>query len=105
MKRLWVPGILVAGIALLALAAPLLGLPDPVRQDVARRLSGAAPDAWLGRDEFGRDVLSRLIWGARTSLAVAFASSLLAGLFGTALGLLGGWFRGLGELLAVRSGM
>jgi peptide/nickel transport system permease protein len=102
-RRLWIPAGLVALIVLLALAAPLLGLPDPVRQEVAQRLAGPAPGNPLGRDEFGRDVLSRLIWGARTSLAVAFASSLVACLFGTILGLLGGWFRGLGELLAVRS--
>jgi peptide/nickel transport system permease protein len=86
-----------------ALAAPLLGLADPIRQDVARRLSGPAADAWLGRDEFGRDVLSRLIWGARTSLFVAIASAAIACVVGTALGLIGGWVRGLGELLAVRS--
>ncbi len=103
MRRLWIPGAFVGGILLIALAAPLLGLPDPVRQDVPNRLAGAMPGSPLGRDEFGRDVLSRLIWGARTSLSVAFASTLLAGLFGVALGLIGGWFRGLGELLAVRS--
>ncbi|WP_342364327.1 dipeptide/oligopeptide/nickel ABC transporter permease/ATP-binding protein [Terrarubrum flagellatum] len=103
MKKLWAPGAFVALIILVAIAAPLLGLADPVKQDVARRLSGSQPGSWLGRDEFGRDVLSRLIWGARTSLAVAFASSIIAGVAGTALGLLGGWFRGLGELLAVRS--
>ncbi|MBI1775900.1 MAG: dipeptide/oligopeptide/nickel ABC transporter permease/ATP-binding protein [Proteobacteria bacterium] len=103
MKRLWVPGACVGFIVFIALAAPLLGLPDPVRQDVPQRLSGTAPGSWLGRDEFGRDVLSRLIWGARTSLAVAFASALLACLLGTALGLIGGWLRGVGELLALRS--
>ena len=102
-KRLWVPAGLVALIVLLALLAPLLGLPDPVRQDVAQRLAGPMPGSPLGRDEFGRDVLSRLIWGARSSLAVAFASASIACLFGTILGLLGGWFRGLGEFLAVRS--
>jgi peptide/nickel transport system permease protein len=57
----------------------------------------------LGRDEFGRDVLSRLLWGARTSLSVAFASAAIAGVVGTALGLIGGWFRGVGAVLAVRS--
>ena len=103
MRRLWVPGALVALILLLALLAPWLGLPDPVRQDVANRLVSAMPGSPLGRDEFGRDVLSRLIWGARTSLAVAFASALIAGIVGTAFGLIGAWFRGLGELLAVRS--
>ena len=103
MRKLWLPGGAVALIILLALAAPLLGLPDPVRQDIARRLAGPMLGSPLGRDEFGRDVLSRLVWGARTSLSVAFASALVAGVLGTALGLLGGWFRGLGEVLAVRS--
>jgi peptide/nickel transport system permease protein len=103
MRRLWAPAAFVAAIIVIALAAPFLHLADPVKQDVAHRLSGSAAGSWLGRDEFGRDVLSRLIWGARTSLAVAFASALIAGAVGTALGLIGGWVRGLGELLALRS--
>jgi peptide/nickel transport system permease protein len=98
-----VPAALVGAIIAVALAAPLLGLPDPVRQDVAQRLTGPSPESPLGRDEFGRDVLSRLVWGARASLSVAFASGLIACALGTLLGLVGGWFRGLGELLAVRS--
>ena len=102
MKRLWIPGGFVAAILLVALLAPFLDLPNPVRQDIARRLSGSIPGSPLGRDEFGRDVLSRLIWGARTSLGVAFASAVIAGLIGTTLGLIGGWFRGIGELLTVR---
>ncbi|MBK1657023.1 dipeptide/oligopeptide/nickel ABC transporter permease/ATP-binding protein [Paracraurococcus ruber] len=103
MRRLWLPGGLVLLVVLVALAAPLLGLPDPIRQDVARRLAGPMPGSPLGRDEFGRDVLSRLVWGARASLTVAFASAAIACVVGTLLGLLGGWFRGLGEFFAVRS--
>ena len=103
MKRLAVPGTLIAVILFIALAAPVLGLPDPVRQDVARRLSGPLAGSPLGRDEFGRDVLSRLVWGARASLSVAFASAAIAGVTGTALGLLGGWFRGFGAMLTLRS--
>jgi peptide/nickel transport system permease protein len=103
MRRLWIPGVFVGIILLLALMAPWLGLPNPVRQDVPNRLAGAMSGSPLGRDEFGRDVFSRLIWGARTSLGVAFASALIAGTIGTMLGLIGGWFRGLGELLTVRS--
>ncbi|MDO9711594.1 dipeptide/oligopeptide/nickel ABC transporter permease/ATP-binding protein [Paracraurococcus lichenis] len=103
MRRLWLPGGLVLLVVLVALAAPLLGLPDPIRQDVAQRLAGPMPGSPLGRDEFGRDVLSRLVWGARVSLAVAFASAAIACALGTLLGLVGGWFRGIGELLAVRS--
>ena len=102
MRRLWLPGAFVGLIILVALAAPLLGLPDPIRQDVANRLAGAMPGSPLGRDEFGRDVFSRLIWGARTSLSVAFVSALFACVAGVALGLIGGWLRGFGELVTVR---
>jgi peptide/nickel transport system permease protein len=103
MRRLLPPGALVAAIVLLAIAAPLLGLPDPVHQDIAHRLAGPSPGSPLGRDEFGRDVLSRLIFGARTSLSVAFVSAAVAGCVGTVLGLIGGWYRGIGGMLAVRS--
>jgi len=103
MKRLWFPGACVALIILAALCAPLFGLPDPIRQDVANRLAGPMAGSWLGRDEFGRDVLSRLIWGARTSLSVAFASALVAGFVGVTLGLIGGWGRGAAAFLSVRS--
>ena len=110
MKRLIVPVSLVGFIVLLAVAAPILGLPDPVRQDVARRLSSPAAANLLGRDEFGRDMLSRLIWGARVSLSVALASALVAclcgtliGLCGTLIGLCGACFRGIGGVLALGS--
>ncbi|RYI79119.1 MAG: ABC transporter permease subunit, partial [Acetobacteraceae bacterium] len=103
MRRLFWPGAAVAVIILLAVAAPWLPLPDPVRQDIAQRLSGSMAGSPLGRDEFGRDVLSRLIWGARASLGVAFAAAGIACILGTLLGLVGGWVRGIGEFLAVRS--
>ncbi|MDW8443640.1 MAG: dipeptide/oligopeptide/nickel ABC transporter permease/ATP-binding protein [Acetobacteraceae bacterium] len=103
MRKVAVPAALVAAVILVALAAPVLDLPDPVQQDIARRLAGPSADSPLGRDEFGRDVLSRLIWGARASLTVAFASAGIACVVGALLGLVGGWFRGLGELLALRS--
>jgi len=102
MRRLVWPGLVVAVIVLVAVLAPLLPLPDPVVQDVAHRLAPWLPGSFLGRDEFGRDVLSRLIWGARSSLAVAFAASFVAAVAGTALGLFGGWFRGVAEFLAIR---
>ncbi len=103
MRKLWLPGGALAFIILLAVVAPLLPLPDPTRQDVANRLAGWLPGSPLGRDEFGRDVLSRIIWGARISLTVAFVSAAIACAVGTALGLLAGWFRGVAEFLAVRT--
>jgi peptide/nickel transport system permease protein len=102
-RRVAIPAIALGVIVLVALAAPLLPLPDPVKIDVAHRLAGPSPAHPLGQDEFGRDVLSRLIWGARVSLAVAFASSTLACVVGTALALVGGMFGWLAELCAVRS--
>jgi peptide/nickel transport system ATP-binding protein/peptide/nickel transport system permease protein len=103
MRRFWLPGICVGIVVLLAMSAPMLGLPDPVRQDIGNRLAGSMAGSWLGRDEFGRDVMSRLIWGARTSLGVAFVSAAIAGAIGTMLGLVGGWYRGFSEILTVRA--
>ena len=103
MRRLAIPAVLVTIPVALAVGAPWLGLADPVHQDMTRRLAAPGTAGLLGGDEFGRDVLSRLIWGARTSLSVAFASASLSCLLGTALGLIGGWFRGAGALLALGS--
>jgi peptide/nickel transport system permease protein len=93
-----------AVLLLIAVAAivPALGLPNPIRQDMANRLAGPMPGSLLGRDEFGRDVLSRLLWGARTSLFVAFASATIAALAGTAIGVAAGWLRGAAEFAGVR---
>ncbi len=97
------PAGVVGAIGLTALLAPWFGLPDPVRMDVAHRLAGSAGAHWLGQDEYGRDVLSRLLWGARVSLAVALSAAAIAGVVGTALGVLGGYLRGVVELLTVRA--
>ena len=102
MRRLLLPGVAVAAVGLLALSAPLLPLPDPVRMDVVHRLSGPAPGHLLGQDEYGRDVLSRLLWGARASLSVALSAAAIACAAGTALGVLGGYLRGVTELLTLR---
>ena len=102
-SRLYLPGALVGGIVVLALLAPLLPLPDPVKMDVPARLTLPSLVHPLGQDEYGRDVLSRIVWGARASLAVAFLSATFAGLIGTTLGLIGGYARGVVEILTVRS--
>jgi oligopeptide/dipeptide ABC transporter ATP-binding protein len=101
--RLYFSAAIVAAIIAVALAAPLLPLADPVKMQVSARLALPSLPHWLGQDEYGRDVLSRIIWGARASLAVAFLSAMLSGAIGTTLGLLGGYARGLVEMLTVRS--
>jgi peptide/nickel transport system permease protein len=102
-RQLLVPGIVVGAIIAVALIVPLLPLPDPVRMDVPARLLPPSAAHPLGQDEYGRDVLSRILWGARTSLAVAFLATAGAAIVGTFLGLFGGYFRGLVELVTVRS--
>ena len=102
MRRV-VPFVGLSAIVLLALLAPALPIEVPLKMDVAHRLAPPSPGHWLGQDEYGRDELSRLIWGARVSLAVAAGSTALAAVLGTMLGLAGGFLGRLAELLAVRS--
>ncbi|WP_445680108.1 dipeptide/oligopeptide/nickel ABC transporter permease/ATP-binding protein [Radicibacter daui] len=82
-------------ICLVAVAAPILPLPDP---DVTAPASRLAPvfsaGHWLGTDHLGRDLLSRLIWGTRVSLAVGFFATLIAAIFGSLLGLTAGYAGG-----------
>lgn len=90
----------VLGILLVtALAAPWLAPHDPLEQDL---LNSFQAPAWkggdashaLGTDSLGRDILSRLVYGTRPALIVAFVAALFAGLLGTALGLAAGYFGG-----------
>ena len=101
-RRLAVPLGFVALILLLAVFSPLLATHDPAAQHVAQRLAAPSWAHPLGQDEFGRDVLSRLLLGARASLRVALVSAAIAGTIGIALGLIGGYFGGIAELLTIR---
>jgi peptide/nickel transport system permease protein len=77
----------------MALAAPLLGTVDPVRIDPAFRLKPPSELAWFGTDLFGRDVYSRVVYGARSSLIVGLSVAACAILGGVAIGLVTGYFR------------
>jgi peptide/nickel transport system permease protein len=92
----------VAAIAVLALAVPFLGLPNPTTMSIAHRMAPPSGAHWRGQDEFGRDELSRLLWGARVTLVIAGASASTACLLGTAFGLAGGYLGWVAELLALR---
>lgn len=81
-------------IVLSALLAPILPLNDPAAEVATKRLAPFQPDGpLLGADANGRDMLSRVIFGARTSLIIAFASVSLGLIIGGTLGLLAGYFR------------
>ena len=96
------PGAALLCLLVLAYGAWWIAPYDPVVMDIAGRLRPPSAEHWLGQDEYGRDILSRLLHGARVSLTVAIVSSLIAMLIGVTLGLVGGYFRGVSELLTLR---
>jgi peptide/nickel transport system permease protein len=90
--RIIIGGSILLLLFLMAALAPVLAPGDPVRQHPQQRLAPPSAVYPLGTDEFGRDLLSRLIYGSRVSLQVAFGSIALAILIGVPLGLVGGYF-------------
>lgn len=87
--------ILTALLVIAALAAPLLATHDPNRQDTARRLEAPSSEHPLGLDDLGRDVYSRIVYGARVSLRVGFSVVVIASIIGVTLGAIAGYFGGL----------
>lgn len=84
----------VALAAIGALAAPWLAPYDPIALDPAARLQGPSWQHWLGTDQYGRDTLTRILYGGRSSLAVAGAATAFALVVGGLLGVLSGYYRG-----------
>ena len=104
-RRRWraAGALVVAAVAMIALLAPALPLPDPNRTQPSRRLAPPlTPGYPLGSDPLGRDLLSRVIWGARVSLMVGVLATLLAMLAGTGLGLVTGFYGGVTDNLVMR---
>jgi peptide/nickel transport system permease protein len=75
--------------------APVLAPYDPLAQDLAVRLKPPSPEHWLGSDSLGRDIASRILYGARISLLVGVVVVASAGVFGTFVGLVAGYAGGL----------
>ncbi len=106
--RLWMSGLWLGLMALLALFAPLISPHDPLAQDLfAGRLppfwvDGADPAYLLGTDSLGRDVLSRIMHGARIAFSVALVAGLATALVGSLLGLLAGYMRGWVDVVISR---
>lgn len=86
-----------------AIFADLLPLPSPTDMDMLERRAPFSAEHWLGTDGLGRDELSRLIHGARISLIVGLCAPVIGLVFGGALGMLAGYFRGRFETIVVGS--
>lgn len=98
----WAGGAIVLAWLLVALLAPWISPYPPNAVDVTQRLLLPSAAHWLGTDILGRDVLSRLLHGARISLLAGFSVVLLGAGIGTAIGILAAWLRGWGEEALMR---
>jgi peptide/nickel transport system permease protein len=100
--RLVVGGAIVVAWLAVALLAPVVAPYDPVEVNVTDALQSPSLTHWLGTDDLGRDVLSRVIWGSRISLSVGLISVSIGFIFGVSLGLAAGYLGGTFDLLIMR---
>jgi ABC-type dipeptide/oligopeptide/nickel transport system permease subunit len=93
LRRNWLSlagSLIVASLVVVALVAPYLGLSNPVKLNLAERFAPPGARHWFGTDQFGRDVLSRVLYGSRVSMTASVLTMLGAGLPGVLLGMVAG---------------
>jgi peptide/nickel transport system permease protein len=86
-------GLIVLVLVVSAVVAPWMGTVDPIAMSPTQRLKAPTALHWLGTDSFGRDVWSRVVYGTRVSLAVAFACAAISVVTGLFIGMIAGYFR------------
>ena len=97
-----VSALVIALIALAAIFAPVVAPYDPTKQDLINRLQGMSAQQIFGTDQLGRDVLSRMIYGARTSLLIGLVPTLVSMLLGAVLGLMSGYMGKAADFIIMR---
>ncbi|MFW7379228.1 MAG: ABC transporter permease [Oligoflexus sp.] len=102
-KAAWLPLTILASVFLLALFAPWISPYSPYEMAPDRLLEAPSWSHWAGTDRFGRDVISRLIFGARIALQVAFSAVCLALILGSILGMVAAYFGGKIDWFLARS--
>jgi peptide/nickel transport system permease protein len=98
----WVPAFVLATFLIAALFAPVLTTHDPTSISLTERLQSPSGHHWLGTDSLGRDYLTRLLFGARTSMIVVVSSVVGAGLLGLAIGIVSGYVGGWVDAVLMR---
>jgi peptide/nickel transport system permease protein len=101
-KTSWVGLIVFVVVALLAIFAPLIAPYDPVDQNILFRLKPPSAAHWFGTDFYGRDTLSRILWGARISLAIGLLAISSALVIGTLIGMVAGYFGGRTDIIIMQ---
>lgn len=98
-----IAGMIVVGLLVcVALLAPVLASYDPIKQDLLNTVQPPSGSHWLGTDKYGRDVLSRLIWGARIDLRIGFLAVLIPFVVGSVMGALAGYVGGWVDTIIMR---
>lgn len=87
--------VIIAILIILAIFAPLIAPYDPVKNDLHDKFAPFSPKHFLGTDHLGRDVFSRIVWGARTSLTIGIIAVTTSGIIGMAMGMAAAFFGGL----------
>lgn len=98
----WIGGAIVAGCLLVALLAPQLAPYDPIQNNLPAALQAPNGTYWVGTDELGRDVFSRLIYGSRYALTIGVVGTVIGLLGGVPWGMCAGYFRGRVETVLMR---
>jgi peptide/nickel transport system permease protein len=94
--------VIILFFAILAISAPLLPIPDPIATSWSAIRKPPSAAHWLGTDDIGRDILSRMIWGAQASLMAGIFSVAIAVVIGVPLGLVSGYFGGWVDMIISR---
>lgn len=102
-KTSWVGLVIVVAVILAAVFAPIIAPHDPLEQNILSRLQPPHDDYYLGTDYFGRDILSRLLYGARISLVIGVASTVIALVLGSLIGILAGWYGGKFDVVVMQT--
>jgi len=102
-KTSWIGLVIFVLVVVAAILAPLLSPHDPLEQDIFNRLKPPTIEHWLGTDNFGRDTLSRLLYGARISLIIGVLSTVLAMVIGSVIGMAAGWYGGRFDVVVMQA--
>lgn len=101
-KAAVVGGIIIIFFVIVALVGPLLVKADPNQHDFLNKLQPPSKEHWFGTDNFGRDIFSRIVHGAKLTLIVGFLSVAVGGIIGVLVGIISGYYGGWFDTISMR---